>query len=898
MAVLRRWILLVSLLLAAGPLLAAEVPGETGAFNPALNQLHGSFWREAEAGFAEFTRNFTNSARLPEAFLYQAMARYQMSNYNGAIDLLEAHRGQAGQWADQYLLWLGHACLKKGDYPGACGAFSNLVSQFRGSSFRIEAAVGEATAWSKRQDWPRVIELLQKPDGVFQSAARTNSASDVVQSGCLLLAEGLFARQDYAAADATLQSLAQVQMKPTLAWQRQYLLYRIRLAQGRPENALEFTTNMLGAAVACADRGLLAESFALQAGLFDRLGRAEDALVVYTNNLAPGTPAERQRQALEKITGFRLARDKLAEAAQALEEFSTNNPAPPADLALLMLGELRLRLHVAASATNRLAATAIAATNAPAANTNLQRAVKAFTDLAKRFPQSPLLGRGQLDLGWCLWQQQDWAGCQAACQAALEHLPISLDQATARFKLADAQFEQKNFAGALTNYTALVQRYADVPEVRTNLVERALYQAVRAGLDGGDLAAASNALSKILAWFPKGFHAERAALLAGQAISRGGNPAAARDIFARFAQRAPESQLLPRVGLAVAQTYEQEDKLPEAIRELTGWLERYTNCAARPQAEYSLALDRSLAGNETNAFMLFASFVAHYPTNEFTPLALWWIGGYHFNERAYLEAERTFKLIFDTNFPPSELTCPARMMAGRAAVLLQDWGDAINYFTNLINDARCPVDLRLQAMFAYGDTLMSQNSANPTNRVEDYGTAIQIFGRICQDYSTNRQVFLAYGEKANAHLQWALLNHQYDDLTNALQAYQHVIDMTTTNGDVGARSMALVGQAIVLQKQAEQKTGPEKKALLESALGKYLSVFYEKNLREGEQAESFWVKTAGLDLAALLTESSEVQNWQQTLSVCERLKKLLPVLAPSLDARILKLKAREKAGGP
>ena len=76
--------------------------------------------------------------------------------------------------------------------------------------------------------------MLQKPDGVFQSAARTNSANDVVQSGCLLLAEGLFARQDYAAADATLQSLAQVQMNPTLAWQRQYLLYRIRLGAGAP----------------------------------------------------------------------------------------------------------------------------------------------------------------------------------------------------------------------------------------------------------------------------------------------------------------------------------------------------------------------------------------------------------------------------------------------------------------------------------------------------------------------------------------------------------------------------------------------------------------------------------------------------------------------------------------
>ncbi|MGA2658874.1 MAG: tetratricopeptide repeat protein [Verrucomicrobiota bacterium] len=896
MAVLRRWILSVSLLLAAEPLLAAEVPGETGAFNSAFRQLHDSFWQQAEAGFAEFSRKFANSARLPEAFLYQALARYQMSNYDGAIDLLLAHQGQAGRWADQYLLWLGQASLKKGDYPAAGGAFSNLVSQFRDSSCRIEAAIGEATAWAKRQDWPRVIELLQKPEGVFQSAARTNSASDVVQSGCLLLAEGLFARGDYAAADATLESLARVQMNPKLAWQRQLLLCRIRLAQGRPESALPYTTNLLGAARASADRGLLAESFAFQGDLFERLGRGDDALLVYTNNLAAGTPAERQRQALEKITGFLLARDKLAQAAQTLEEFSTNNPsAPPADFALLMLGELRLRQQAAASATNRVA---ITATNAPALNTNLLGAIKALTDLVKKFPQSPLLGRGQLDLGWCLWQQRDWAGCQAACQAALDRLPPSLDQATARFKLADAQFEQKNFPGALTNYSALVERYANLPEVKTNLFEPALYQAVRAGLDGGDLAAASNALSKILAWFPNGFHTEGATLLAAQAISRHGNPAAARDLFSRFAQRAPDPQLLPRMSLAVVRTYEQENKLPEAIRECARWLERYTNSTARPQAEYSLALDYSLSGNETNAFLLFTNFIAHFPTNEFTPLALWWIGSCHFNNHAYLEAERTFKLIFDTNFPPSELSYPARMMAGRAAFLLADWKVAINYFTNLINDAPYPGDLRLQAMFAYGDTLMSQES---TNRVEDYGTAIQIFGRICQDYPTNRQVFLAYGQKALCHLQWASLTHQYDDLTNALQACQHVIDMT--NADVNARSMALVGQAVVLQKQAEQKTGPEKKALLESALNKYMAVFYDKNLREGEQAESFWVKKAGLDLAALLTEPGEVQNWPQALNVYGDLKKRLPVLGPSLDAKILNLdakilKARERAGGP
>ncbi|HXP60886.1 MAG TPA: hypothetical protein VN829_10370, partial [Dongiaceae bacterium] len=81
MAVLRRWTISVCLLLAAGPLLAGEVPEETGAFNSANNQLRDTFWQQAEAAFAEFARKFTNSARLPEAVLYQAQARYQMSNY-------------------------------------------------------------------------------------------------------------------------------------------------------------------------------------------------------------------------------------------------------------------------------------------------------------------------------------------------------------------------------------------------------------------------------------------------------------------------------------------------------------------------------------------------------------------------------------------------------------------------------------------------------------------------------------------------------------------------------------------------------------------------------------------------------------------------------------------------
>ncbi len=157
-------------------------------------------------------------------------------------------------------------------------------------------------------------------------------------------------------------------------------------------------------------------------------------------------------------------------------------------------------------------------------------------------------------------------------------------------------------------------------------------------------------------------------------------------------------------------------------------------------------------------------------------------------------------------------------MAGRAALATRaNWPDAITHFLGLINDTNCPANLRFQAMFAYGDTLISQDS---TNRVEDYAIAIKVFRSICRDYPTNRQVFLAYGQEANCQLQWAALTHQPEGLTNALAAYQQVI--TSTNADASARSMAQVGQGAVLEKMAEPlKTGSERKALLEAALSKY-----------------------------------------------------------------------------
>lgn len=348
--------MLVTLLLAHGPRLWAA-SAEDRAFGGARNAFQDKFFARAEAGFADYCQKFPASPRLPEAILLQAQARLELTNYAGAIELLTANEGKAGTNADQYRFWQAEARYRQGDYGAARDAYAKLVHDFPGSSRCLEAALGEACARSAlaRKDpaeWQRVIALLQQTNGVFQCAASTNASSDLVPPGYLLLSEAQLATKDYHAAEQTLQPLAKRPLSPKLAWQWQYLLWRIQLADGRTNAALATATNLLAVAAGAGQTNLLAESAAMQAGLLERLGRTKEALVAYQRNLAEGIPAERQRQALLKIAELSLALDNIALATQAMEKFLVQyTNAASANLALLTLGELRLRQDQAGAGT-------------------------------------------------------------------------------------------------------------------------------------------------------------------------------------------------------------------------------------------------------------------------------------------------------------------------------------------------------------------------------------------------------------------------------------------------------------------------------------------------------------------------------------------------------------------
>jgi TolA-binding protein len=886
MVVLCRWILVLTVLLAAGPRLAAA-PAADRAFDAAYKALQDTVYDRAEAGFADFCRQFPDSPRLAEAILLQAEARLKLSNYAGAIALLSAHEKDAGTNADQYVFWLAEAQMSKGDYRAATDGYAKLVKEFPASSRLLDAAMGEAfarvaLARAKPAEWPRVIELLQQTNGVFQCAARTNAGNELVVQGQLLLSEAQLATKAYGAAEATLQPLANHLLSPRLAWQWQYLLCRIQLADGRTNAALQSTTNLLAAAAKAAQTNLLAESAAFQADLFERLGRTNEAIVAYQPNLAEGIPAERRRQALLKIIELSRAPDTFPQLTKTLEKFLAQSPDDAlADLALLTLGELRLRQYEAWLGTNPVAN---ATANATAATNDLHLALASLTTLAKKFPQSPLFGKAQLDLGWCYWRAGRLPEGEAAFQAAVEHLPpLSKEQATAYFRLADTQFQQTNYAGAIKNYQAIIEKFGAVPEVRTDLFERALYQTVLAGKEGGDLATATNTLQKMLAWYSNRLDTARAVLLAGQEIGRRGDSAGARRMFLDFAKMAPDAPLLPELQLAVAATYEQEKKWTEAFTRYDSWVASYPTNALRPRAEYYRAWDTDQAGLKTNALAAFIKFVADFPTSEFAPLAQWWVASHYYSAGEMPEAERNCKLLFqNTNWAPTELTYQAQLMAGRAAVARQGWNQVPDYFLGLYNNTNGPsLDLREQALFDYGQSLMQWTAPGETNKLANCEEATRCFGRVCDEYSTNRLAVRAWIEKANCYLQWALAKQQYDSLTNALTAYQRAFD--SPQADVALRSEAKQGQAVTLGKWAEQKTGEARTALLKQALSNSLDVVYGTILRDGERRDRSWTqKTAekALELAEAL------QAWSQAANIYMRLtNSVWPLTDPAMQKR-------------
>jgi TolA-binding protein len=870
-----RWLLLLlaacSLSLSAAD---APTPAEKRAFDAAVNAFADRFYERAERELNTFANQHPQSGLLAQAALLQAQARIHLSNYVGAVTLLDARRAQAGALAEDYLFWLAEARHQMGEFAAAADGFAALLKEFPKSKWRLEAAWREALARFKAGDVAATVRLLDSESGVFRAAANEQPASEHAVRGRLLLVEARLAQKDVAGALRTVNQVPAARLTPELAWLRQYWLARAQFESGDAELALASATTLAGLATTAGPREFVAETVSLRGNIQQQLGQLEAAQKTFEQNLDPALPRERRRQALIKVVDVSLARNQPSNTVRWLEKFQRDQPQDPSlDVVQVTLSDLRLR--------EALASDAGSTPLAPAARSNLLALARAEAlRVLNEHPTSPLLGKAHLNVGLIFAEERNLPESRAAFERALELLPVSEDRAIARFKLGDTLFQLKDHAGAISNYQRLLTQYADVPAVRDSLFDHALYQIVRAAIEVGDLETASGAVAKILAWYPEGFYGDRSLLLVGQALNRRGQPGAARNVFVDFLRRFPESPLAPEVHLAIARTYVQDRDWKAGLGKLDDWLRTYAAHPSLPAAEFDRAWLAYQSGQVTNALALFTSFVARFPTNALAPLAQNWIADHYLRLGDYPNAEKNYQLLYqNTNWSAPGLTYSARLMAGRAALARQGHKEAQDYFAALFNDEGAPPSVAAAALFAWGDARIDEPVTDPARALENYAQAIPAFTRITQKFSSDERVAPAFGRLGDCYLQLGARDPKNYD--SALDAYRRCLEHPLA--EAAARAQASVGLGLVCERQAALKPAPEQAPLLKQALDHYLNVVYGRTLREGELADPFWVKEAGLRAAALVEAQ---QQWDQAVRLYERLMEMNPALRPALERRL------------
>jgi TolA-binding protein len=875
----------------------AASPEEARAFEALEKLFQDRLYELVEREGTNFLTTFPGAERAGEVVLYGVQARLKLHRPAEALRLLSERAGMAGKWAEEFGFWRAEALLDQGDWVGAAGAFAAFLKAYPESARRLTAAYREAFARYRQGDVEQATRVLRDPDGVFAKAARGQPEDEAGIRGWLLLAQLLLERGDGAGAGQALALLSGKVVPGGLAAEREYLLARQAASRGDWTAALGHTTNFWAVATNGVTRELRSAGVLLQGEVLERLQQPGAAAQAYEralgDDVAPGT----RRLALQRTIELSLREGKSVELGQRLEAFLKQHPQDDLlDLVQLTLGELKLKEY----RTLRGGSPEVGGEGRGGATNLLGQARGQFEAVLTNHPQSQLLGRIHLDRGWTFWEEgtNRLAEGLSAFQAAVERLPVSADQAVARFKCGDCQLRMGDWLGAVSNYWQVATNYGTVPGVNGALAGQALFLIVQASLEAGDPNSAASAVRVLAQVDPGGQLADRAELLMGQVLSRMGRTVEARGVLEDCLRRFTNSTLLPEVRLTLARTYEDEQAWPVAIAGYGAWLGTYTNGAGAgsnlvAQAWFDLARASYRANPDTNALALLTNAVSRFPDNTNAVLVQYLVGEYYFVQNDYGKAELNFLspvLAFTKDPALRETTYRARLMAGRAAVARQSYKSARDHFDAIITNgplysANLPMSdsVVAEAYLFRGDTFTLEPGGSETNGLARFEQAINAFTKITERFPTNEWAPVAWGRIGECHFQ--LASQDPKRYPAAIDALRKVVE---SGADISVRSQAEWKLGLVLQRQAAVRPEAERAGIEAEALDRYLRVLYGKNLRTGEQGDAYWIKRAGMSAAEL----AEAQKKNElAIGLYRRLMTELPPLRRRLEKKVEELSA-------
>lgn len=770
------------------------------------------------------------------------------------------------------------------EFPAAAASFAEYVRQYPADLRSGIAAIRQAQCLLKLGDAAGAVGVLDAPDGPFARQLAAGTSPEVLFGGLRVKVDALRALKNWEAAIAVLSQAEPLAQAPADKAARLLVLSGVQEEAGQLEAAAQSAEAWLEALGENSAVDRRAEAAALAGRLWTRAGKPAAAEAAYSRNLAPGIPLERQREAVLELTDSALARKDLAAARERLQAFLAAQPADPANALLrLRLGQTLFQQFQASGGP----------TNAtPEALALLSLAAGQFGAGLSNSPPPEVAGPLHLGRGWALWQEASAnnaaerfreAGTNFAAATAL--LPRGLDQATARFKLADVYLRLNQPAAALTNYLAVTRDYADLPAVQQDLLQPALVQIAQSAVGSTNLDAATQAVEQLLARKPPAGDVAPVVLFVGQALAKASRPEPARAVLDQFLATYPQSEPAAEVELAVAAVELRARRWGPAVLALDRWVGTHPQHPLLPQAEFDRAWAAAQAGSMTNAVDQFAALAVRFPTNLIAQTALLWLADHHFSLGEYSRAgQACVTVLTNAAWRGTEGWHQARLLAAESARRRQSFASAREQLVELLNDRATPLNLVPSAYFALGETQLEQPAAPDAPPLSQYVQALEAFTAAAQ--FTNSPVSVAaLGKMADCHLQ--LATRSTNSYAKADELYRRILE--SPQADLASRCKASVGLGLVTEKVAAPLPAAEAAPLLTAALNYYLDVVNGALLRLGDAADPWWLKEAGREAGRLLENRG---RWAEAAALYERMAREFPAQRTAWELRASEVRKR------
>ncbi len=781
-----------------------------------------------------------------------------------------------GPALEQAALARAEAALGASQWKLAADQFLAFQKEYPASAHLFRAMLREMYALHRAGESGVARDRLAAADGVFQLKVKAgDGAPDLIHAGWMLLAETRLATGDGAGALEAVESARATAATVDQQWQRERIRYDAAQVAGKVAERVAAGEAMLG--LAGADIARRADATSLAARALEAAGQGDKAEPLWERNTDGSLPPEFQREAVLRLVAGWNAKQDWVKSRARLERFLAGRPMEPMwHPVRLALGQVLFRQYAAVRGTGAV----------PAEVAALPGVILSQLDpVMTNDPPADLVGPLQYLRGWCLWEQGAGSGgeklkeADVAFRAALAGLPVSAEQATARFKLGDAALLRNEPAEALGHYMGVAEGYAGDAVVDRELRPFAWRQAVASAIAATNGVAATQSMERLLAMHPDAEVAGRSALLVGQSLMRAGSGAQGRELLAQFASRFPDSAVTAEVRLALATGHLGDRQWVEALREFNVWTARYTNHPAMPEAEYGRAFAAANAGMETNAVEQFQSVARRFSTNLVAQDARLWLGAHYFNQGDFGQSEQAYLgVLTNAAWKGMPAVQTARVLAGRAALARGSVTNAIGYFLALLNDPTAQEAELASGYYYLGEAKLAATPVGTNGPLSTFTEALDAFRGAAR--FTNQPIIVAvWGRMAYCHLQLGVQSPV--SYTRAAELFQRVVESPLA--DVGSRAKALIGLGTVAERMASGRPPAEAGDLLERALKHYLDVVFGSGfLQPGESVPPRLLEEAGVAAGQLLEER---RRYIEASGLYERLGRELPATKPVWDAR-------------